>query len=62
MIIDCVELTITLFAERQNIERGLDSRVFFDNSEQQPQQMVVSTFSQGQEQCITETVFVKVCI
>ena len=62
MIIGCVELTITLFAERQNIEQGLDSRVFFNNSERQPQQMVVSTFSRGQEQCFTETVFVKVCI
>ena len=62
MIIGCVELTITLFAERQNIEQGLDSRVFFNNSERRPQQMVVGTFSRGQEQCFTETVFVKVCI
>ena len=62
MIIVCVELNITLFAERQNIERGLDSRVFFNNSGQKPQQTIVSTFALGQELCFTETVFVKVCI
>ena len=55
-----LDLQFSLFGDHQNVEIGLEQRIFFNNSERTNTQTLTRTFNKGEELCINETVYVKV--
>lgn len=63
-LVSCLDLTVTLSAERERLQNGLEQRVFFDNNNAGEFPSVLPntvSATSGNQECITRTAYIQVC-